>query len=49
MKLLRVDMAQLKTEFVPVPPVYERLGGRASDCQITARRSAANVRCVGSA
>ncbi len=29
MKLLRVDMAQLKTEFVPVPPVYERLGGRA--------------------
>ena len=29
MQLLRVNMMQLKTEFVPVPPVYERLGGRA--------------------
>jgi len=29
MQLLRVNMMQPKTEFVPVPPVYERLGGRA--------------------
>ncbi len=29
MKLLRVDMTQLKTQFDPTPPVYERLGGRA--------------------
>jgi aldehyde:ferredoxin oxidoreductase len=29
MKLLRVDMGQLKTQWEPVPPVYERLGGRA--------------------
>ena len=29
MKLVRVDMTQLKTTFEPVPPVYERLGGRA--------------------
>ena len=29
MKLLRVDMTQLKTEFEPVPSAYERLGGRA--------------------
>ncbi len=29
MKLVRVDMSQLKATFEPVPPVYERLGGRA--------------------
>jgi aldehyde:ferredoxin oxidoreductase len=29
MKLLRVDMSHLKTQWEPVPPVYERLGGRA--------------------
>ncbi len=29
MKLLRVDMSQLQTQWEPVPPVYARLGGRA--------------------
>jgi len=29
MQLLRVNITQHKTEFVPVPPLYERLGGRA--------------------
>jgi aldehyde:ferredoxin oxidoreductase len=29
MKLLRVDMNQLQTQWEPVPAVYERLGGRA--------------------
>ena len=29
MKLLRVDMCELKNSWEPVPPVYERLGGRA--------------------
>lgn len=29
MKLVRVDMTQLKTQFEPVPAIYERLGGRA--------------------
>lgn len=29
MKLIRVDMAQLQASTVPVPGVYERLGGRA--------------------
>jgi aldehyde:ferredoxin oxidoreductase len=29
MKILRVDMNELKLQWEPVPPVYERLGGRA--------------------
>jgi len=29
MKLLRVDMGQLEVHWVPVPPVFEQLGGRA--------------------
>src|SRR4030042_2388678 len=29
MKLLRVDMNQSQVRWEPVPPVYERLGGRA--------------------
>jgi len=29
MKLLRVDMNQSLVQWEPVPPVYERLGGRA--------------------
>ena len=29
MNLVRVDMSQLRAQFAPVPPLYERLGGRA--------------------
>jgi len=29
MRLLRVNMSQLQTQWEPVPPVYEHLGGRA--------------------
>jgi aldehyde:ferredoxin oxidoreductase len=34
MKLLRVNMSQLQAQWEPVPPVYERLGGRALNAKL---------------
>ena len=43
MKLLRVDMNQLKVQYEPVPSVYERLGGRALIAKIIIGRNSSSM------
>jgi aldehyde:ferredoxin oxidoreductase len=47
MKLLRVDMSQSHVRYEPVPPVYERLGGRGLIARLLLEDSATNCEPLG--